>query len=229
MIWFKHYSNAHKGKVLQSLYEEFGVNEGYGLYFRFVEYFADKWDGCGEPRFTVLESELRGYLKLRAQKLRRFLLLNTYQSDFSFVESGKKLEIFFPKLLEIRHRDAIRAGIEPALSQHSAGIRREEKREESSRAQADWLYQNADELRKAISIADQSFFAKEYPLPEWVDRQIELCFRHHSAEDSTRPRTKGQWMKKLQTWLELGWQKRVAEEKKIVGARVVPITGGWRD
>lgn len=174
MKWFKHYTNAHKGTVLQDIYAEFGVNEGYGLYFRMVEYFADKWDGCSEPRFVVLTSELRSYLRLRQQKLLRYLLLITYQSDFTFKENGKKLEIFFPKLLEIRHRDACNASTRLEISQHQNGVEEEEEQNRTEREEEKPFVLLPEQFVKRVPIMTMEIWRKRYGenLLPWIEEAL---------------------------------------------------------
>ena len=58
MRWIKHYTNAHKSETMQRLFAEFGKARGYGLYWLFTDYFADKWDGIHVPMFIVLKNEL---------------------------------------------------------------------------------------------------------------------------------------------------------------------------
>ncbi|MGE3681984.1 MAG: hypothetical protein AB7G93_09675 [Bdellovibrionales bacterium] len=75
-------------------------------------------------------------------------------------------------------------------------------------APAKQVFKTSEELQAAISLVDRERWAKDYPDPNWVTRQIDLCFRHHTSVPSETPRTKGHWMQKLQTWLEIGWSKR---------------------
>ncbi len=85
----------------------------------------------------------------------------------------------------------------------------------------------AKDLAESLSLIDRSKFAKDYPDPDWVARQVELCFEHFTAEPSETPRTQGKWMQKLKSWLESGWQKKLLHAANK--PRVVPSTGGWND
>jgi hypothetical protein len=67
-----------------------------------------------------------------------------------------------------------------------------------------------DDLRRKIPLIYREKWGLAYPAPGWLDQQISLCFDFHAADPVQRPRTTGQWVRKLVTWLENGWAKRQA-------------------
>jgi hypothetical protein len=240
--WIKHQSNAHKGNLLQELYAEFGRHKGYAVYWLLVEYLADKWDGCSEPSFKVSEPELRKFLGVSKKFLRSFSEVFEKLPRNSFKVSEKFVEIKFPKLLEIRHRDALNASTRLELCQHKSGG--EEKRREKKRTltgdtirvretaepapkpptppptenlrtelkESDGEIQTLEDLRRKIPIVTRDAWARRYPDPGWLEQQIALAFDFHCADPSRRPRTAGQWMKKIITWLSIGWERRAKGE-----------------
>lgn len=131
MKWFKHYTNAHKGSVLQHLSNDFSVNEGYALYFRFVEYLSDKWDGCGEPIFTINERELKKFLTVSQRKFDCFLTVMQKQLHIEFTKNRKLVVIKFPKLLEVRHKDAISSQNRPADGPPNSRLEKNKKKNKS--------------------------------------------------------------------------------------------------
>jgi hypothetical protein len=119
--WFKHYTNAHKGEAILHLRPHFGKAEAYGLYFLFTEYFADKWDGNNDPTFKVLAFDLSSFLGLKQNKLRIFLECLQNEQKIKYVHSENVIEIKFPKLAEILHRDAVSSGQRPAKARPRSG------------------------------------------------------------------------------------------------------------
>lgn len=158
MKWFRHYSNAHKGQVMQSLIPIFGKAQGYGLFFLLVEYLTDKWDGKSDPKFRVFKSELRSFLGLKQNKLSLFLECLQNQTSFSFTETEFFFEIEFPKLLEIRHRDALDASTRLELRQHKSGG--EQNRIEKNRKEKNVVVVDLGSKRgEATTAAENSFSA----------------------------------------------------------------------
>lgn len=143
--WFKHYANAHKGGVLQQLYLDFGVNEGHGLYFRLIEYLADKWDGSSEPKFKILTSELRRYLTLTTPKLRQLAVAIQSSGESEFKVEKDFCEIFLPKLLEVRHRDAISSRERPETGR-TRSSREKNKNNKKKKNIEDWQKESFETL-----------------------------------------------------------------------------------
>lgn len=87
-----------------------------------------------------------------------------------------------------------------------------------------YAFKTAKDLADSIPIITIEKWRKEYPEAGWVDAEIIKAFEFHTANPAEEPRTPGAWMKKLISWLSLGWEKR----KKTKNS-VTPITGGWAD
>lgn len=130
MKWFKHYTNSSKGEIIQVLAADFGMAKAYGLYFLLVEYFADKWDGCGATTFVVSSRKLRGLLELKHQKLLTLLVCMQDQGKMTFTENGKLITIEFPKLVEVMNKDALPSNIRPARIRPDGTPRPREDKEE---------------------------------------------------------------------------------------------------
>lgn len=210
--WFKHYTNAHKGGVLQDLYLKFGVNEGHGLYFRFIEYLCDKWDGSAEPRFRILESELRSFLKLSRKSLRSFAETFTKLPENSFEVSENFCEIFLPKLAEILHRDALPAGVRLELRQHVPGVEEKKRKKKKERTQK---FESLESLLANIPEETKKGWAIDYPA-EFIADQLDRAWTHYSFKP---PKI---WGQALSGWLKRGWKWE--KDRKSSKA---PDTGGW--
>lgn len=221
MKWFRHQSNAHKGELLQELYTEFGVHVGYSLYFRLVEYLTDKWDGIAEPNFKISELELRKFLGVSRKYLKRFSVVFELQPGNEFKISEKFLEIKFPKLLEILHRDAMAAGLRPTRGRPESGQeekRREENRVVEERASAPTAAQNAspaeqgavaalqgnlllDRVLSQIPIAIQKSWGETYDTA-WLKITLVRAIEHHMSKRSAQVVDEVQeWNSKFNTWL----------------------------
>ena len=70
------------------------------------------------------------------------------------------------------------------------------------------VFENADQFIAAIPLLFRDKWSMAYPDPRWLTEQYQLCFDFHSADPAQCPRTTGQWMRKLVSWLALGWPKR---------------------
>lgn len=144
MKWFKHYTNAHKGAAIQALIPFFGKPRAYGLYFLFVEYLSDKWNGSDVPKFKLAKSELRSFLGLKQNKLSSFLVCLKNETKITLEENDLFFIIEFPKLLEIRHRDALPSGHRPEIIQPISRL--EKNRTEKKNIIADWVLIAFDSL-----------------------------------------------------------------------------------
>jgi hypothetical protein len=216
MKWVKHFTNAHKGSVLQELYAEFGVNQGHGLYWRFIEYVGDKWDGCSEPKFKLLESELRKFLGLSRKSFETFRKVFGKVSGNKFEISGEFCEIELPKLLEVRHRDALSSGHRPEkLQPNSSGEEEEKRREEKKRRISSF----ATFLNKISLITQDQWntkFGKEFVLEHGAE-----AFSFYSNDPSSATWPMMTWVSKIGSSLE---RQRVRAKEKA-DERVGYISG----
>lgn len=106
MRWFKHHTNAHKGKAISALREHgFDKAKAYGLYFLFTAFLADMWEDGDASTFKISASELSSFLGLKRNKLSSFLECLQNESRIDWSQNGNILQIEFPKLLEIKHKD----------------------------------------------------------------------------------------------------------------------------
>lgn len=234
MKWFKHFSNAHKGSVLQALYHEFGVNEGHGLYFRLIEYITDKWDGSGEPRFTFLTSELRAHTKLTTRRLHQLAVIMSSSGENSFKVSEDFCHIFLPKLLEIRHRDALNAGVRPASLQHKSGLEQKKRKKKNIQEPPAW---QKIEFRRLAGKYQSEFpgttegpkaftrFCEQFKTPESI-ANLDLSLTHYrqTLDANTWRHAKTSFETYLGTKKSgLFWQSFI----KPPILETDPATGGW--
>lgn len=64
-----------------------------------------------------------------------------------------------------------------------------------------------EDLRASIPLVTREQWAKRYHDPVWLNEQIEAAFAFHTADLTRIPQNSGQWMKKLHTWLAIGWER----------------------
>lgn len=64
-------------------------------------------------------------------------------------------------------------------------------------------FDTVEALKAGVPIVTMTDWLKRYKNRTWIDDQVELAFRFHTANPSETPRTPGAWMKKLHTWLEM--------------------------
>jgi len=104
MKYFKHYSNAHGSELLENIIQEFGF-EGYGRYWRFLEYLSGLFDG-EEVCFRVHNRSLRDIMRFRSQlKLDSYMVAIGLLPSIKAVKNGKHYEIEAPILLKLKSRD----------------------------------------------------------------------------------------------------------------------------
>lgn len=190
MKWFKHYTNAHKGEALQVLSAEFGKQTAYAWYFLLVEYFSDKWDGSAEPRFTVTMASLCGHLTATPSRLRRYLAAMQRCGSLEFTENGKLIDLTFPKLLEIRHRDAIPSGQRPAKNQPISGQEEEENRRDKKKSA--FL-----DLWASLPIATKSYWQKTYG-DEFIQDHGPEAYAYYAADPKAPGWNKQAWASRIQ-------------------------------
>jgi hypothetical protein len=207
MKWFKHYTNAHKGDVFQTLSAEFGKVQAYGWYFLLVEYLADMWDGRGEPKFRVTMPALCGHLTATPRRLRRYLAAMERSGKIKVTENGKLLDIEFPKLAEIRHRDAMSAGARPGKIPSNSSVEEEEKRTEEKKRK---LSSFATFLKNKISVITQDTWNTKYG-KEFVLEHGSEAYSFFSNDEASSSWTTMTWVSKVGASLERS--KARADEK----------------
>jgi hypothetical protein len=106
MKWFKHYSDMHRGRSLNTLLDALGHT---GLcFFILQEMCADKFDGSGTD-FQFHTRIVRQTLRISPTNLRRLLDICAANGLLSFEFSGSSLQISMPILLELQARDELNA------------------------------------------------------------------------------------------------------------------------
>lgn len=227
MKWFKHYTNAHKGGVLQDLYCEFGINAGHGLYFRLIEFLADKWDGKSEPKFRFYTEILRNFLGFSPKKFKNFAEILKTSEEISFEIKGKFCEISFPKLLEIRHKDAFPSGQRQDLGGPDGGpitppilrIKNKSNTTSSSKKKKPSFVQPKShlELIALLSTELKKSWGEKYD-SGWLTDQVEACFSYFSIEHPKKsPQTNHGWQRAVTGWI------RRSKTKVFIGEANVPI------
>lgn len=234
--WYKHYVNAYQGEVFQRLEPEFGLARAYGLYWLLVDYCSAKWDGVSDPTFVVSKKFLANFLGLKMKTFSLFLKTIENETDLFFKENENILEINFPKLLEIRHRDSFSSGQRPAKSRPNPGLdkRREDKIREDSYVEA--KASTTGETRKSAAQRKKKATGSNTSVPrpesfeemlalipentktrwraiypdqdEWVARELQKAFGYYAEDNPQRcPKSVRGWCMALSSWLERGWMR----------------------
>lgn len=115
MNFFKHFTDAHDGRSMTSLMEEFGL-EGYAAYFILMEICAkklEKKEDCelamNDCRFAFHERKVREKLRMRSTKVELFLNYCSTLDLLLFTKVDDEFHFYIPKLLEFMDRDSKRA------------------------------------------------------------------------------------------------------------------------
>lgn len=104
MKWFKHHVDANLSESLSSLIEDLGF-EGYGRYWRLLEFLANQFDGIDDT-FRVHRSIVRATLRLRSWNDCDTLVERIANVRGMYVERiGNVYEMKCPILLELLGRD----------------------------------------------------------------------------------------------------------------------------
>lgn len=136
MKFFKHFTDAHRGRSLQSLKSRLGM-DGIGRYWILVEICAEKMTKSKEEeytekhcRFTFDRRYLRDTLAThQISGVEKFLRCLTDVELMSYTSSDDVIEIYMPKLLESLDRDVSRARTVRAVAapKKKRKIKREEE------------------------------------------------------------------------------------------------------
>lgn len=114
MKWFKHYSDMHRGRTIQTLMDEMGHAGALSL-FLIQEMCAEKLEKLDRDLtesdcvFVFHERVLRQNLRLSVKKLRTFLELSQNLGQLRFEINGNLFQIHMPILLFLLDRDTKKA------------------------------------------------------------------------------------------------------------------------
>lgn len=115
MKFFKHFTDAHEGRSMQALMNEFGL-EGYAAFFILTEICAKKMEKEGDETFSEKHTNfvfneriIREKLRMRSTKVELFLNSCATLDLLQFTKVKDEYNFSFPKLLECLDRDANRA------------------------------------------------------------------------------------------------------------------------
>lgn len=231
MKWFKHHTNAHKGDVFQVLSTEFGKATAYAWYFLIVEFLADKWDGEGEPKFKVTMPQLCGHVTATPRRLRRYLTAMQRLEKIKFTETGKLLEIEFPKLLEIRHKDALPSGSRRATRPAKNPLRgegEENRVEERGKTPppipiGQGKYKTYKDLLADLSVVTKDTWVQLYGI-EMVETETAKAFAFYATDPKSRNWDATRWTSRIGSSIDrqVKFEADAAKQGK-------KLTGGWED
>ncbi len=104
MKWFKHYSNATHNLGLSTIIDKFGF-EGYGRYWRFLEFLCENFDGESTD-FKISKRVIRDILRIRSgYKLDNYLVAIGLLSGIKIIKEDSSYKVSAPILLELKSRD----------------------------------------------------------------------------------------------------------------------------
>lgn len=219
MKWFKHYTNAHKGKVIHAMIPEFGWPGAYGIYFLLVEYITDKWDGGGDHSFKFSTILVRKYLELSPKKFRKLGEILSESSEIKFVFSKDFVEIYFPKLAEIQHRDALSSSMRLEKIQSKSSVEENKNKNKNKNKKNHSNFDSLESLLEAIPKKTKDSWSALYPAA-YIERQQFLAWNYYA---SNPPKSLTGWSRTVGGWLERGWRW----QKEADARSRAPETGGW--
>jgi len=124
MIWFKHYTDNHRGRSMQFLFDEMG-HTGIACWYILMEMCAEKLEKSLSKEDCVFEFHeriLRDNLRLSRTNVRRMLDLCATFAMLSYETDGTFVKIKMPKLAELLHPDLKRARQRPGRIQAASRL-----------------------------------------------------------------------------------------------------------
>lgn len=216
MKWFKHYCNMHQSETVQRLIAKYGRTKGYGLYCLFVAYFSNKWDGRSEPKFVVTKNELSCFLGVKQNQLSCFLVAFDNETLTFSVDCNNVMEIYFPKLAEILHKDSLSAGNRREIGGPKTRLdKKREDKEESTVVQTahtstpkDVIFKptDVDSLIAALPKTTMPRWNKLYPDSEFITRELIKALGWCELNERRAPKKIRGWAQFCSNWLENGWR-----------------------
>lgn len=107
MIWFKHFTDNHRGRSMQFLFDEMG-HAGIACWYILMEMCAEKLEKSSSKEDCVFEFHeriLRDNLRLSRTNVRRMLDQCATFAMLQYEIDGTFVKIKMPKLAELLHRD----------------------------------------------------------------------------------------------------------------------------
>jgi hypothetical protein len=136
MKFFKHFCDAHQGRSMTALMNEFGL-EGYAAYFILIEMCAEKLEKpengeltADHCNFIFNERVVREKLRMRSTKVELFLNYCSSLDLLLFTKVKDEFNFSIPNLLKYLDRDSKRARSVRALSAPKIKIEDKDKDKE---------------------------------------------------------------------------------------------------
>lgn len=157
MKWFKHYTDAHEGRSLMTMFDELG-HAGPNCYWILLEMCAAKLEKKqsenlteADCRFNFHERKVRERFRLSPTKVQAWFNLASTLGLLSFQISEKEIEIFAPQLIEILEHDQKK-------SRAKTAAKPPEKRLEKSRVEKNRIEKSitSDEPQAATPVVGET-------------------------------------------------------------------------
>lgn len=184
MKWFKHMSESSLNGKLQSLEGRHGL-EGYAFYFKVVELCAAQYDGISDKCVFVFNwFTLQNKLRMKRKRIQNLFRTSSELNFWNAEVNDFEVKIDFPKLLEIRHRDAIpsslrTANIQPETSldidiEEDISIPPKKRRRPKAPIALGALpeFSEHSEFLANVKQASQKAWIKQHKNVEWINREI---------------------------------------------------------
>ena len=110
MKWFKHYSDAQFDGKMERFMAAEGKHplEAYAFYFIIIELCAAQYDGYSESsKFSLSWKRVCSSVAMSRTRVGRLLDRGWTVGFWSWTSDEFNVEIDFPKLLKIRHKDSL--------------------------------------------------------------------------------------------------------------------------
>ena len=219
MKWFKHMVDASGESTVAKIEAKFGL-EGYARWFKLLEKVASEMKKPGQCSASYPWKKWQTFLGGKRKKLETFLKHLENQRKITLKPTGDVLEIFIPKLLEIK--DNYQKDLEVSGKPLGSNLlpiqnKRTEKEEQQERVVVESGSQEEKAvlrdalIARGISPATADRLASDYP-PERVQEVLQ------AYAEQPPPKTPG-WIVYA---LEGNWDLNKYREQKKHGGRVMP-------
>ncbi|WP_413581066.1 hypothetical protein [Bdellovibrio sp. HCB288] len=226
MKFFKHFTDAHTGRSMMSLFDEMG-HAGPNCYWILVELCAGKLEKLADQEFTEADFKfnfherlVRERFRLSSTKVQLWLDHASTLNLLSYEFVGSEIHIHMPKLLEILDRDTKRARKPRATTAQQPRLDKEEDKDKEQEEDKEYISAEASNLvplkpanavvtissNKKVEIKTDLIksWAETYP-KEFLDMELKKARSWILANPQKSP--KSGWGRFFNAWFDRGWEQ----------------------
>ena len=213
MKWFKHFVSMSDDPKIQELEGKHGL-VGYAFYVKVLELCAQQYDGVSDDFVFVFNMvTLQNKLRMKRKRIQNLFRTNSELNFWKAELDDNVIRIKFPKLLEIRHRDAFNASTRQALIKHDAGLdkskkknKKKSKKKSGPTPQPGFLVSNKNELIGLFDAKRHKEWLELYPKSGFVGNEALKYIQWLEDNPQRKPDSKRGYKTGFTAWLNRGWR-----------------------